>query len=163
MEVFISTCLEQSKQRRYLFSAVCEAWWPKASQTYWDYLPHGERFQWAERLSSDSVYCLTDDDCLPCPWLDLGKIAQLFRDHPDYATIACMNLLNPVKGEGLIEAEAVGGIRFIRKGVVTEFPADFDGDDSRYFDLVKAKGFKQGYVPEFPMLHLGCWHSTWKR
>lgn len=121
------------------------------------------RFIESERLACELCYCIADDDCLPCPSLDFNDIVRLFVLNPDYATIGMMNLLAPVKGEGLVESHAVGGIRFIRKGVVTEFPADFNGDDSAYYDLVRAKGFKQGIITTYPFLHLGLWHSTWRK
>lgn len=160
MEVFISSGNYDEGIRASLTDVVFEAWEEIDVLFTMQHHSLAGRFPWAEAKSKGEFYGNCDDDCIPHPSLRPWHIESLFRSHPDYATIGMMNLLAPVKGEGLVEAHAVGGIRFIRKGVVTEFPADFNGDDSAYYDLVRAKGFKQGIITTYPFLHLGLWHST---
>lgn len=163
MEIFISTLpYAPFSVRNRLVGAVIQKWGETHGVTIRVTLHSpAERFKFAEQASVEDIYCLADDDCLPCPHINFPEIGWLFEKNTDFATIAMMNLLQPTKGPGLIESHAVGGIRFIRKGAVTEFPPDFNGDDMTYYELVRAEGYRQGYITEYPMLHLGIWNSTW--
>lgn len=122
-----------------------------------------ERWKWAEEESIDPFFCLADDDCLPCPNLDLSKVEDLFRTWIGYGILALADYHGSYREGPIVESTCVGGIRFIRKGCVTEFPAGFTGCDSEYYDLMTKAGYKSGIITEYTRLHMGVYHSLWTR
>ncbi len=62
-----------------------------------------------------------------------------------------------MRGPEVQEIHAVGGLVFLRKGLIAEFPAMEDPfwDSERHRQVI-AKGFKSGYSPRLPYLHMGA-------
>lgn len=176
MEIFISSPaisspadqedVRHQNVRRCISETCIHAWLEVQRFTmYIESRAFKQRHRWAEEAAEGKVYCLADDDCLPRPDLSLPRMAELFTLYPDYGLICLADVHGNVKNprEPVIPANAPGGIRFIRKGVVTAFPQNFSGDDTEYHELVVKAGFKVGICPEYERLHLGLWHSTWQR
>jgi hypothetical protein len=171
MEIFLSSSPFMSSTVRWeIQDAVIEAWGliPGAAPfvRYWG---SGDRWREGEIEAQGKFWVLADDDCLVHPKLDIQSIVNTMIRRPEYGMIGLQNVIRPYQGvadeDGIIEGHALGGVRFIRKGAVTEFPVGFDGDDSAYYDLMKARGYRQGVAigPEFSFIHCGEWRSTWER
>lgn len=138
----------------------------------WQQIPHMSVFayqadprdRWilADSIAEDSIYCIADDDCIPCPWLTVEHIEAMMNKYPDYGVLA-LDSGNPGSGyeDQCIKAcHSVGGIRFIRKGMIEQWPASFTGDDSQHAGLMK---MKSAYLKGYPMIHMGEWHSVWQK
>ena len=154
--------------REHLANAVASAWREIPSVRILQSRLHPpERWLYAERLTHERFYILADDDCLPHPKLDIQRVVNTMILRPEYGMIGLHNVVTPYQGrvdeDGIIEAHALGGVRFIRRGVVTEFPDSFNGDDSAYWDLMHARGYRQGVATgeTFGFVHCGEWRSTW--
>ena len=170
MQVFLSIPDGQSKVRMHIKNAVAEAWRAIPGATLiGGVCTAAERWRWAEEQAQaqSRIYVLADDDCLPHPKLDIQRVANAMILRPEYGMIGLHNVVTPYQGrvdeDGIIEAHALGGVRFIRRGVVTEFPDSFNGDDSAYWDLMNARGYRQGVATgeTFGFVHCGEWRSTW--
>lgn len=170
MEIFISSAKQITDTRLHLRNAVLSVWQDTTGWVRTAWMGFAERWKWAEQHSTPRtyggqpvVYCLADDDCLPCPDLDLAKIESLFTTHIGYGIIALADVHGNTRRDEVKESTCVGGIRFIRKGIVTQFPDTFQGCDSEYYDLMRATGYKSGVYLGYDRLHLGHYHSLWQR
>lgn len=128
--------------------------------------PPPDRWSHAESLAQSKIYILADDDCLPPPDLDCAYVESIFDRLPDFGLLA---IGNPNRDYGMytdqdvVEAWACGGIRFIRKGIVTEFPDNFTGDDGMFDGYLKKAGYRSGYLRKWPLMHMGDGYSVWKQ
>lgn len=166
MEIFISSALASSKIRCMMSNLVVQSWGEIIN-------PLGlviqgvesfpNRWKWAESKPTGPIYCLADDDCLPCPTLDLNRVEELFRTWTGYGILALADYHGSYREGPIVESACVGGIRFIRKGIVTEFPDSFTGCDSEYHDLMTKAGYKSGIITEYTRLHMGVFHSLWQK
>lgn len=131
----------------------------------WNY-PPPDRWVAAESLAQSPIYCIADDDCLPPYDLDCTYIESIFQRLPDFGLLAIGNSgreYGLYADQDVIESWACGGIRFLRKGIVTEFPDNFTGDDGMYYEYLKAKGYRSGYLRRWSVIHLGEGYSIWKQ
>lgn len=123
-----------------------------------------ESLEWAEHLSVSDPYIICNDDNLPYGQDFVEKGLDIMARHPEYGVISGVvtNGHEPYDTENEVhEIHAVGGLVFLRKGLVTEFPPLEDC----YWDLerhrqVKEKGFKSGYSHRLPYLHMGAHFSV---
>lgn len=120
--------------------------------------------QLAEDQAQSDPYIICNDDNLPYGKDFVSKGLDIMARHPEYGVISGVvtNGHEPYDTENEVhEIHAVGGLVFIRKGLVTEFPPLEDC----YWDLerhrqVTAKGFKSGYSHKLPYLHMGAHFSV---
>lgn len=118
----------------------------------------------AEAMAQSDPYIISNDDNLPYGQDFVEKGLDIMARHPEYGVISGVvtNGHEPYDTENEVhEIHAVGGLVFLRKGLVTEFPPLEDP----YWDLerhrqVTAKGFKSGYSHRLPYLHMGAHFSV---
>ena len=120
----------------------------------------------AESWAKSDPYIICNDDNLPYGQDFVSKGIDVMNRYPDYGVISGV----VVNGEGsefemngpeVKEIHAVGGLVFLRKGLVTEFPLleDRFWDGERHKQVVE-KGFKSGYSRVLPYLHMGAHFSV---
>jgi hypothetical protein len=120
----------------------------------------------AEHYAESDPYIICNDDNLPYGQDFVSKGLAIMDRHPDYGVISGV----VVNGEGsefelngpeVKEIHAVGGLVFLRKGLVTEFPPleDCFWDGERHKQVIN-KGFKSGYAKDLPYLHMGAHFSV---
>lgn len=119
--------------------------------------------EWAEKFAKSDPYIICNDDNLPYGQDFVAKGLDIMARHPEYGVISGVvtNGHEPYDTENEVhEIHAVGGLVFLRKGLVTEFPpledCFWDGERHRQ---VTAKGFKSGYSHKLPYLHMGAHFS----
>jgi len=116
----------------------------------------------AERLADSDPYIICNDDNLPYGQDFVIKGLDIMKRYPDYGVISGVVVNGDgsefeLNGPEVKEIHAVGGLVFLRKGLVTEFPAleDPSWDLERHRQVVE-KGFKSGYARDLPYLHMGA-------
>lgn len=114
----------------------------------------------AEQLAKSDPYIIANDDALIYGQDFVENGLKVMRDNPDYGVISGAVVNGDqfqFDGPELTEIHAVGGLVFLLKGLVTEFPPLEDC----YWDCerdrqIKAKGFRSGYTRMCPYLHMGA-------
>ncbi len=114
----------------------------------------------AEGLAQSDPYIICNDDNLPYGQDFVSKGLGIMQRNPEYGCVSGVVVNgDPYKMDGpeITEIHAVGGLVFLRKGLVTEFPAIEDPfwDGERHRQVI-AKGFKSGYARDLPYLHMGA-------
>ncbi len=128
---------------------------------------HAERFSACEAASRGEIYSIADDDCLPSPKVRPEHIHGIFERHPEFGVLAMRNLLNPQFGWGMsedgeiVECHSVGGIRFLRKGLLGSGTNVSSGDDTEHATAIRP--WRSAYLKHYPMIHMGEWYSVWQR
>jgi len=122
----------------------------------------------AERLSRSSIYVVSDNDCLILGENFVQQGLDIMARHPDYGLLAATSICdgyfaNGYPREGLAEVvprHAVGGVAFVRKGILTEFkPCDVTQVDETICHEMKLKGYKTGSMPGLRFNHIGAGYS----
>lgn len=137
-----------------------------------------ERRKMAERLATTPIYILADDDMEPSrqpniqKWLRLGcyymemytgfgMLSPLLEDTNLFP--ATVDGSKPFENADVQEEHNVGGIRFCRKGVITEWPEQTRrGYDQEHCAAYQAKVYKVGYMKHLWASHPGKMSETWK-
>ena len=118
----------------------------------------------AERCAGSDPYIICNDDNLPYGQDFVEKGLDIMARHPEYGVISGVvtNGHEPYDTESEVhEIHAVGGLVFLRKGLVTEFPPLEDAHwDIERHRQVTAKGYKSGYSHRLPYLHMGAHFSV---
>ena len=120
----------------------------------------------AEAFATSDPYIICNDDNLPYGQDFVIKGLDIMKRYPDYGVISGVVVNGDgsefeMNGPEVKEIHAVGGLVFLRKGLVTEFPPLEDPywDIERHRQVV-AKGFKSGYARDLPYLHMGAKFSV---
>lgn len=119
-----------------------------------------ESLRLAEELSQSDVYIIANDDALIYGQDFVENGLKVMEDHPDFGVVSGAVVNGDqfqLDGPEITEIHAVGGLVFLRKGLVTEFPPLEDAywDIERHRQVV-AKGFRSGYTRKCPYLHMGA-------
>ncbi len=126
----------------------------------------------AENAAIGGVYCLADDDCVPPANLDLDEVRLIFETHPEFGMLSLLPApailqkwteFGSVMETGKVEEHvSVGGIRFIRKGAMPDWPEQQGaGYDRTHADRMREAGFRVGYLKSLPpCLHVGDGRSA---
>jgi hypothetical protein len=117
----------------------------------------------AEGVAKSDPYIICNDDNLPYGQDFVEKGLDIMARYSEYGVISGVvtNGHEPYDTETEVhEIHAVGGLVFLRKGLVTEFPPleDRFWDGERHKQVL-AKGFKSGYSHRLPYLHMGAHFS----
>lgn len=121
--------------------------------------------QMAEQMATSDPYIICNDDNLPYGADFVSKGLGIMERNPEYGVVSGVvtNGHEPIAQDGpeVTELHAVGGLVFLRKGMVTEFPPleDCFWDGERHKQVI-AKGFRSGYARELPYLHMGAKFSV---
>lgn len=118
----------------------------------------------AEFRAQSNPYIIANDDNIAYGQDFVKKGLSVMERHPDYGVISGMVTNGdpyPKEWEEVHEIHAVGGLVFLRKGLVTEFKPleDCFWDGYRHAQVI-AKGFKSGTSKELPYLHMGAHFSV---
>ncbi len=119
----------------------------------------------AEKVSISDPYIICNDDNLPYGQDFVSKGLGIMERNPEYGCVSgvVVNGHEPIAKDGpeITEIHAVGGLVFLRRGLVTEFPPLEDSFwDGERHKQVLAKGFKSGYARDLPYLHMGAHFSV---
>lgn len=123
-----------------------------------------ESLRYAEEYAQSDPYIIANDDALIYGKDFVQNGLKVMQENPDYGVISGAVVNGDqfqFDGPEVTEIHAVGGLVFLRKGLVTEFPPLED----KYWDIerdkqVKAKGFRSGYTRMCPYLHMGAKFSV---
>lgn len=122
----------------------------------------------AEDKSIGPIYIIADDDCLPLGNKFVERGLRIINSHPEYGILTATSVCDgPYPGDNknlpdVVDMHAVGGIAFVRKGILKEFkdcePSHIDG---MICDEMNSNGFKTGIMPHLRFNHLGFgWSIT---
>lgn len=114
----------------------------------------------AERLAKSDTYIIANDDALIYGQDFVENGLKIMENHSDFGVVSGAVVNGDqfqFDGPEITEIHAVGGLVFLRKGLVTEFPPLEDAywDIERHRQVV-AKGFRSGYTRKCPYLHMGA-------
>jgi len=120
--------------------------------------------QEAEKISVSDPYIIANDDALIYGQDFVENGLRIMEKHPDFGVVSGAVTNGDqfqLDGPEITEIHAVGGLVFLRKGLVTEFPPleDCYWDVERHRQII-AKGFKSGYTKMCPYLHMGAQFSV---
>lgn len=116
--------------------------------------------RYAENHSESDPYIIANDDALIYGQDFVENGLKIMEKYPEFGCVSGAVVNGDqfrFDGPELTEIHAVGGLVFLRKGLVTEFPPleDCHWDVERHRQLVE-KGFKSGYTRKCPYLHMGA-------
>jgi len=118
----------------------------------------------AESWAKSDPYIICNDDNLIYGQDFVSKGLAIMERNPEYGVVSGVVVNGDqykMDGPEITEIHAVGGLVFLRKGLVTEFPALEDPYwDGERHKQVLAKGFKSGYARDLPYLHMGAQFSV---
>jgi hypothetical protein len=119
-----------------------------------------ESLHYAEKHSKSDPYIIANDDTLIYGQDFVGNGLRIMKKYPEFGCVSGAVTNGDqfqLDGPEITEIHAVGGLVFLRKGLVTEFPPLEDAywDIERHRQVV-AKGFKSGYTRMCPYLHMGA-------
>lgn len=122
---------------------------------------HMDVKRWAEQHCATDIYIVADDDCLilGADFVETG--VTTLRKHPEYGLLTATSVVEHHQYHndyctGVVEAHAVGGVAFVRKGILTEFAScEPDHTDDTICAEMKRKGYKTGIMPSVQMNHIG--------
>ena len=114
----------------------------------------------AESRAQSDPYIISNDDTLIYGQDFVQNGLNIMEKYPDFGCVSGAVTNGDqftLDGPELTEIHAVGGLVFLRKGLVTEFPPLEDAywDIERHRQVV-AKGFRSGYTRVCPYLHMGA-------
>lgn len=114
----------------------------------------------AESRAQSDPYIIANDDTLIYGQDFVQNGLNIMEKYPDFGCVSGAVTNGDqftLDGPELTEIHAVGGLVFLRKGLVTEFPPLEDAywDIDRHRQVV-AKGFRSGYTRMCPYLHMGA-------
>lgn len=123
-----------------------------------------ESLHTAENNAESDPYIISNDDCLIYGQDFVQNGLRVMRNNPDFGCVSGAVTNGDqyqLDGPEIHEIHAVGGLVFLRKGLVKEFPPleDCYWDLERHRQIVQA-GFKSGYSKWMPYLHLGARFSV---
>lgn len=114
----------------------------------------------AEQLAESDPYIIANDDTLIYGQDFVQNGLKIMEKYPYFGCVSGAVTNGDqfqLDGPDITEIHAVGGLVFLRKGLVTEFPPLEDAywDIERHRQVV-AKGFRSGYTRMCPYLHMGA-------
>lgn len=124
----------------------------------------------AEHRATSSIYILTDDDMEPM--FHFNKAIKLMKQHPDFGMLSAfpdpaviqrwtLEGYKPYEDEDVMEHIDVGGLRFIRKGIMKHWPEQKrSGYDREHCEEMRRNGFRVGYMKHLHAIHHGEGAST---
>ncbi len=118
----------------------------------------------AEQFAESNPYIIANDDTLIYGQDFVSNGLKIMEKYSDFGVISGAVTNGDqfqLNGPDITEIHAVGGLVFLRKGLVTEFPPleDCYWDGERHKQVV-AKGFRSGYTKMCPYLHMGAHFSV---
>lgn len=123
----------------------------------------------AEEKAKGDIYILTDDDIEPDwegkpDWLHRGKM--LLEFHPEFASLHAWidgiqrwtpTDYKPFEDGDVMQHHSAGGIRFIRKGCMRDWPEQTSrGYDNTQGDYLRQNGYRVGYLKHLKAIHHGA-------
>jgi hypothetical protein len=137
-----------------------------------------ERRRVAEHESTTPIYIVADDDMEPSrmdnwlAWILYGR--RYMENYPQFGILspllenttlmpATVDGSPPYIDEAVQEEHNVGGIRFCRKGIITEWPEQTRrGYDQEHCAAYQRRGLKVGYMKQLWANHPGKKSETWQ-
>lgn len=117
----------------------------------------------ADRLAKSKIYILTDDDMEPL--FHFNKAVRLMNDYPTFGILSALPenaAINPwtsehaINNQDVMEHVDVGGLRFIRKGLIPNWPEQTKPSyDREHCETMRANGYRVGYMKNLKAIHHG--------
>jgi hypothetical protein len=159
---------------RHFMARVCHERWRIEDCNFMFAVPgnprdfHSTGKKECEQAASTEIYVVADNDCLILgkDWVNRGR--ALVDRHPEYGLLAAANICEGEFASGtnwqtedeVVERTMVGGIVFVRKGILTDFPMCEPMEVDRVIcDEIRSKGYKTGIMPQLRFNHLGAGYS----
>lgn len=183
MDLFFCT-LDEETPLRAAFAATCLERWRAETVCRWSITPsilnctpfefQRQRRIFAENLARGEIYILADGDCLLGPESPIPQALSLMAKYPDFGILSLMpenctivpwtpENYAPILTDEVMEHVSVGGIRFCRKGILGDWPAqNGPGYDGIHSEAIRKAGFRVGYARNLLYNHLGeRFSSVW--
>lgn len=120
----------------------------------------------AEQISSSDIYVVTDNDCLILGKDFVKRGMEIMERHPECGLLAAANIcegdfrIDWQNMPEVVERDIVGGVAFVRKGILTEFKSCTPPEVDRVIcDEIRSKGYKTGIMPSVRFNHIGAGYS----
>ena len=170
IDVFVLDFWGNSQLRMFLSDACRYRWYAERECNIYpvpfDNIMEGKKE--AEEKSKSPIYVVTDNDCLPLGKDFVKQGVEILNRHPEYGLLAAANICEGEFCSGSIwqagdEVECrdiVGGVAFVRKGILNEFQmCEPPYVDRTICDKMRSKGYKTGIMPHLRFNHLGAGYS----
>lgn len=171
-------CSAPHSDHRKQLAAQCMGWWKEQKGIKLYVLNpsvlgctagefNRERRIWAERHAKGAIYVVVDDDCMPTSQDCIETGVQALTCHPTFAIISAFPAnchisrwtpegYSPWEDLDVMEHINVGGLRFMRRGAMTEWPmADGPAYDDTQCRWLRHRGYRVGYSQHARVTHLG--------
>lgn len=132
-----------------------------------------QRRMFADKMADGEIYLLVDDDCEPIlnsheilkHWISCGE--RIMRENHEFAILSAWPANANIErwaphdysakdGEEVTEHVSVGGLRFVRKGCMKDWPEQIGpGYDREHCEALRASGYRVGYFKHLKMIHHG--------
>jgi len=122
----------------------------------------------AEKVANGPIYVVTDNDCLILGKNFVKRGIEVMERHSEFGLLAATSISDGDYPSGsdwlhepeVIEKHSVGGIAFVRKGILTEFnKCDPTRVDDTICSEMNRKGYKTGSMPAIRFNHIGAGYS----
>ena len=119
----------------------------------------------AEENAKSPIYVIADADCLILGKDFISRGVEIMERYPEYGILTAVSVIENADicsgyASDVFERHSVGGVAFVRKGILTEFrDCRPDQVDGTICDEMTRKGYKCGVMPDVRMNHLGYGYS----
>ena len=159
---------------RAAMSEICQIrWHMEPGCELFTFRSRSERFhiegkRKAETISSSPIYVLADNDCLILGEKFVERGVEIIERHPQYGLLAATSICDGHFANGsdrqvleeVVPMHAVGGVAFVRKGILTDFlPCLPSQVDETICHEMASKGYQTGSLPGLRFNHLGAGYS----
>ena len=168
----LEMCCDKTGIRAGMSQAVLARWLAQKDCRLEEIFGEGKDFhiaskKAAELNASSNIYVIADADCLILGKDFISKGVSILEAHPQFGLLSATSICDGMFPAGqdipqpeVVELHAVGGISFVRKGILTEFrDCRPDQVDGTICDEINRKGFKTGAMPHVRFNHLGSGYS----
>lgn len=121
---------------------------------------------YAEVYSVGDIYVVADDDCLILGVDFVKRGVEIMKKYPEYGLLAAANIcegdfrINWQDMPEVVPCDIVGGVAFVRKGILKEFkPCTPPEVDRVICDEIRSRGYKTGVMPSVRFNHIGAGYS----
>lgn len=171
-DVFVRSWLESARGavlelRLALKEATLSRWAIQHDARVWLVnKPHMQAKRHAEQHATTDIYIVADDDCMPLGKDFVATGCATLRDNLAFGLLSAASVIEhhfyteDTLSPNIVAAHSVGGVAFVRKGILTEFRAcpPNQTDDSICSEIVR-KGYRTGFMPHVQINHLGYGYS----
>lgn len=129
---------------------------------------HIDAKRMAEETAASPIYVVADNDCLILGENFVKSGVEIMERHQEYGLLAATSICDGEYSNGsyrqvnaeVVQRHAVGGVAFVRKGILTEFNLCIPSQvDETICHEIKSKGHRTGSMPWIRFNHIGAGYS----